>query len=137
MFAVTPCAESSKAADIVKFSNAALAAPYDTSSGKPSGPPEVNPMILPHMPPRAICRLENSAIKSAAACASTAKTLSIVPFETGCTDRPNRSVETALKVSATYPLALLMRMSTGPNRFSAVSNNIVGVSSSARSASSA
>jgi len=46
---------------------------------------------------------------------------------TGWIDRPSRSVVTVAKVSASHPVALLTRMSTGPNCSSAASNSFPGV----------
>src|SRR6185312_10988546 len=44
---------------------------------------------------------------------------------TGWIDRPSRSVVTVAKVSASHPVALLTRMSTGPNCSSAASNSFL------------
>jgi hypothetical protein len=56
---------------------------------------------------------------------------------TGWSERPWRSMLVGAKVSASQPVALLIRMSTGPSRSSAVSNSMAGVVGSDRLASTA
>jgi len=94
-------------------------------------------MIRPHVPPRAMCRRENSAISRAAAIASTLNCCSQVPGFMAWTVRPNPSVWAGWKLSATHPDALFTKMSTGPSCSSAVSNSAAAVAGSDRLASMA
>ena len=94
-------------------------------------------MMRPHSPPRATWRRANSAIRSAAARASTPSTWSTVSALTGACARPNRSVAAGTKVSAIHPDALFTRICTGPNWASAASNRAGTLAASDRSASTA
>ncbi len=94
-------------------------------------------MMRPHEAFRATWRSASSAISNAAAWTSTANCRSIVSLETGRRLRPKRSDAAGLKVSASHPLALLTRISTGPNACSAWSNSMAIEAGSAKSASTA
>lgn len=87
-------------------------------------------MIRPQVACLAMCRLANSLIIRAVPIASTANCRVQVAAVTGWIDRPSRSVVAAAKVSARHPVALLTRMSTGPNCSSVVSNSFLGVAGS-------
>ncbi len=69
--------------------------------------------------------------------ASTVNCWVQVAAVTGWSDRPSRSSPTGANVSATHPVALLTRMSTGPSCSSAASNSAAGTAGFARSASTA
>ena len=92
-------------------------------------------MMRPQSAPRAMCRRANSAIISAGAIASTENCRVQVAAVTGSSDRPSRSACAAANESASQPVALLTRMSTGPSCCSARSKSIAGVAGSDRSAS--
>ena len=94
-------------------------------------------MMRPQVAWRPMWRRANSLIIRAAAIASTVNCRVQVSAVTGCRDRPSRSTEAAAKVSASDPVALLIRMSTGPNCSSAVPNSMPGVAGSDKSASTA
>ncbi len=89
-----------------------------------------------------MCRRANSLIISAAPIASTENCLRQPASVTGASSRPSRSAApagegAAAKLSASHPVALFTRMSTGPNRSSAASKSSAGTAGSARSASMA
>ena len=92
-------------------------------------------MIRPQSAPRAMWRRANSAIISAGAIASTENCWVQPAAVTGFSDRPRRSVSAAANESASQPVALLTRMSTGPRCCSARSNRSAAVAGSDRSAS--
>jgi hypothetical protein len=94
-------------------------------------------MIRPQVACLAMWRRANSLIIRAAPIASTVNCRDQVAAVTGWSDLPSRSVVAAAKVSASHPVALLTRTSTGPNCSSAVPNSSVGVAGSDRSASTA
>ena len=94
-------------------------------------------MIRPQVAWRVMWRRANSLIIRAAPIASTVNCRVQVWAVTGWRDLPRRSAEAAAKVSASHPVALLTRMSTGPNCSSAVSNSRAGAAGSDRSASTA
>ena len=77
-------------------------------------------MIRPQIAWR-MWRRANSLIIKAAPIASTVNCRVQVSAVTGWRDLPRRSAGAAAKVSASHPVALLIRMSTGPNCSSAVS----------------
>jgi hypothetical protein len=83
-------------------------------------------MIRPQAAPRAMCRRADSAIISAAAIASTLNCCRQVSAVTRGSDRPSRSVPADAKVSASHPLALYTRMSTGPRCSTAAPNRAPG-----------
>jgi hypothetical protein len=86
---------------------------------------------------RAMWRCANSLIMRAAPMASTVNCRLQVAALTGWRDRPSRSDWVGAKVSASHPVALLTRTSTGPNCSSAASKSRADVAGSDRSASTA
>ena len=82
-------------------------------------------MIRPLVACRAMWCRANSPIIRAAPIASTMNYRVQVAAVTGWSDRPSRSAVAAAKVSASHPVALLTRMSTGPNCSSAASNSFL------------